>query len=337
MRNLIALTGILGFAFAAQRGVLADSGEVVASVVRPQRDIACDLRLSHRSAVRPGSPAVAKIVVRNKGKTRESGVTLAVYANTPTGTPLWTDHVDLRAHRRKTRKAQIDVPAGTTSLVAVAFCDGDGNAGNNYDSENVGGLHDDGDAGNNDDGNVGDDGENTGGGGSGGSGGSTPYAVAGAATYASSCASCHGADARGTRSGPSIVRRSANSILEAVREGDDGMPRFPGITRQDAQNLAAFLADPSAATPPAPTPPPPTGQTPTYATDVQPILAASCAGCHTGTTAPLGIRLDTYGTASANSAVMLDAMQMGRMPIGNPLPAATIQVIADWIAGGKQP
>jgi mono/diheme cytochrome c family protein len=175
----------------------------------------------------------------------------------------------------------------------------------------------------------------------GGDGGAAPppanaYALAGAATYATNCASCHGADARGTSLGPNVLHRSASDVLEAMREGEEGMPRFPEMTLTDARNLAAYLADPAAVTTPTTPPePPPAGTTPTYAAQIKPLLDTSCAVCHTGANAPKGIRLGSYTTASANAPAALAAMQAGTMPPGNPLPAASVQLFADWIAGGR--
>jgi cytochrome c553 len=171
--------------------------------------------------VTTGSTVATKLVVKNRSRRREPSVALSVFANSPTGTPLWTGTVSLRGHGRRTKHLEILVPEGTTSLVAVATCDDDGNPGNNIDSEHVG-----------------DD-----------DGGTAPppvngYALAGAATFATNCASCHGVDARGTSLGPNIVHRSASDILEAMREGEEGMPRFPEMTSTDARNLAAYLARP---------------------------------------------------------------------------------------------
>jgi mono/diheme cytochrome c family protein len=328
MKHVLALAALLGLTFTARHAVLAEEDESGdgedggSSVVRAQHDIRCDLRLPDGVTVQAGATADAKVVVRNASRKRERGITVTVFADSASGTPLWTGTLDLRPHHKATRKVHLDVPAGTTSLVALATCDHDDIPGNNMDEEPVG-----------------DD--SSPGGSTGGTTGGTPgpsaAAIAGKATYDANCIQCHGADARGTSSGPRIVGRSAGDVLEAVREGEDGMPKFPGILTTDAQQIAAFLANPSAVTTPAPTPTPtptPSGSTPTYTAQVKAILDASCVACHTGTGAPQGIRLDTYATASANAAKALSAMQGGRMPANNPLPAATIQVVADWVAGG---
>lgn len=311
------LTGalLIPLAFAASRSILAeeddDGDDGQPSVVRPAHDVSCDLRLLASAAVAPGTSVPAKLVVRNRGRRREPVVTLSVFADSVTGTPLWTGTTSLRGRGRRTKRVSLFVPEGTTSLVAVATCDEDANPGNDIDVEYVGDPA------------------------------SAPpanaYAVAGAASYATNCASCHGTDARGTTLAPTILHRSASDVLEAMREGEEGMPRFPEMTWQDARNLAAWLADPSAATlpPPPTTEPPPPGTTPTYTAQVKPLLDVSCVVCHTGANAPKSIRLDTYATASTNAAKALAAMQGGTMPPGNPLPAASVQLVADWIAGGK--
>jgi len=284
-----------------------DEGESGGSavVVRPQRDVACDLRLA--SGATAQAPGDVRLVVRNRGRRNEPRVEVAVYADVASGTPLWSARMAVRAHRRVTRHLALEVPSGTTSLVAVASCAGDGQPGNDVDRESFG--------------------EPSG----------SPYPTAGAALFAASCASCHGADARGTPQAPALLGRSAGDVYEAVHEGEDGMPRFPGITWQDARNLAAWLADPSAPVdpvPPSPPAPPPTTTTPTYTVNVRTILTANCTSCHTGTSAPVGVRLDTYATASANASRALAAMQGGTMPPGRPMSASNVQVFADWVAGG---
>jgi cytochrome c553 len=161
-------------------------------------------------------------------------------------------------------------------------------------------------------------------------------ALAGGATYSANCASCHGATGDGTQLAPRVTDRSAHSLLEAMREGEDGMPRFPGLTATDAANIAAYLADPSAATQPeTPVPPADPGTTPTWTGQIKTLLQANCTACHSGTSAAKKIRFDGYLVASQNAAKALAAMQAGTMPPGGPLPAESVQLFADWIAGGK--
>jgi mono/diheme cytochrome c family protein len=330
---------VLGLALASGRLVLAESeeddddgpgwGDHETDVVRPQYDVACSLRVAVRKN-RPvaGTRARAGIIVANRSRKAVRDIVVSVYADSTSSTPLWTRTIWLRGHRRFVRRLRLDVPAGATSLIAVADCETDDNPGNNMDTVIVGATSGDGTVGSH-----------------------LTSAVAGAATYSANCASCHGAAAQGTRLGPRILGRSAGDVLEAVREGEDGMPRFPGITATDATNIAAFLADPAAATS-SPPPPPPSGPT-TYAGSVKPMLAASCVACHQGTSAPYGVRLDTYAYASANADSALAAMKgqalipgtttidPTAMPPGadpaNPTATQTanIDLLTAWIAAGK--
>jgi mono/diheme cytochrome c family protein len=140
-----------------------------------------------------------------------------------------------------------------------------------------------------------------------------------------------------------VAGHSAGDILEAVREGEDGMPRFTGLTLDDARNIAAYLRDPSAVT--TPTTPPdtgtggtggttPPGPAPTYTTRIAALLSANCVACHSGTGAMAGIRLDNYTGASRNAARALTAIEAGRMPPSGPLSAADVQAFRDWVAAG---
>jgi len=341
MRLVAASLVVLGLALVSGRVVLADGdgehdddaagwGAPVGEVVRPQNDVACRLRVkARRDAALAGTRVRATLVVANKTRRRVQDVVLSVYVDSASGAPLWSQTIGLRGHRRAVRHLRLDVPAGATTLVAVATCAQDDNPGNNMDTVVVG------------TGTVGGDGGTI--------GTHSPSAVAGAATYSANCASCHGAAAQGTRLAPRILGRSAGDVYEAVREGEDGMPRFLGITTTDAKNIAAFLADPAAATA---SPPPPAGPA-TYSGSVQAMLAASCVACHQGSSAPYGVRLDTYADASANAAAALAAMKgqalipgtttvdPTAMPPGsNPgSPTATttanIDLLTAWIAAGK--
>ncbi len=367
--RLVALSFVaLGLAVVAGRAVLAESesadggwGGWNGAVVKAQTDVVCSLHVPSKSGVVAGATVKARVVVANKGRQTATSVPVAIYADSASGTPLWSGTVTLHGHRRATKQLSITVPAGASTLVAVATCPQDGNPGNNIDTVTVGqsggeqdGSGDDGggSSGGDDDGGTG--GSTSGGGTSGGTGGTTPTggthtasAIAGAATFSANCASCHGALAQGTNRAPRIVGRSAGEILGAVREGDDGMPRFPGLTATDAANIAAFLANPSAATPSQPA----TSGPATYAGSVQAMLAANCVVCHQGTSAPYGIRLDTYADASANASLALAAMQgqatipgtttidATAMPPGSSPTSTTSQaniaVMQAWIAAGK--
>ena len=63
---------------------------------------------------------------------------------------------------------------------------------------------------------------------------------------------------------------------------------------------------------------------------------ANCGSCHSGTKAAAGLRFDTFATASTNAARGLAAVEAGRMPKAGPLPAASVQVLRDWISGGRK-
>jgi mono/diheme cytochrome c family protein len=67
----------------------------------------------------------------------------------------------------------------------------------------------------------------------------------GADLYAGNCASCHGADARGGRNalgqdGPDV--RCNREIREPVRNGEDGMPAYPGLSDGDISRIQQYLA-----------------------------------------------------------------------------------------------
>jgi mono/diheme cytochrome c family protein len=314
MRNSLILTAALVALLNANGATRAEDDDEHenegggAVVVR--RDVTCSISVPGGAPIGAGTMAALTVTVKNRSRRMSQRVDLSVYANAASGTPLHTESFQIGPHRRKVRRISVAVPLSAGTLVAVAACDDDQNPGNNIASVPV-------------------------------TGGDPPPVIvdpavlAGAATYSTNCASCHGADARGTRSGPSVLHEDADEIYEAMREGEDGMPVFLGLTRTDASNMSKFLADPSAATQPPAPPAPEPGVTPTYAGSVKALLDASCVVCHTGANAPKNVRLNTYANASANAAAALAAMQAGTMPPGNPATAANIQLLADWIAGGK--
>jgi mono/diheme cytochrome c family protein len=304
MKRVHAWMAVLAaFAIAGAAAVRADDDEG-----RAEHDVRVRLRVSRR-----GGAPVARVRVKNRGTSRESGVRLEIRADSESGALLWTGSADLRRHRAKAFRIPIVPPEGATSLVAIAALDGavDGNPW-----DNVARAFLDGSAG-----------------GPAGSG----EAAAGAALYAASCASCHGAGARGIGEAPGIRHRRAEEILEAMREGEEGMPTFPAFGAAEARALAAFLADPEGAVPPPPPPPPPPGTAPTYAGQVKALLDSRCGACHTGANASANLRFDTYSRASANAAAALAAVQAGRMPLGGSLTAEEIALLQAWIDGGKLP
>lgn len=173
--------------------------------------------------------------------------------------------------------------------------------------------------------------------------------IAGAATFtANGCVACHGVAGNGV-TGPAIQRESARRIFRAVREGPGPMPVFPELSRRAARDLAAFLFDPAntGASPPThpdpspipdPTPvptPTPVPAAPTWSSRMQALFTTKCATCHTGGSAPQGIRLNTYELASANASRALSEIRADAMPPSGPLPAADAKALEDWIAAGK--
>lgn len=93
---------------------------------------------------------------------------------------------------------------------------------------------------------------------------------------------------------------------------------------------------------------------PTYAS-IAPILQERCILCHSGSSAPLGLRLDSYQglmAGSSNGAVVvpgnpeaselvarLEGRSLPRMPLTGPpfLDEAQIASIKDWVLGGALP
>ncbi|MCK6482362.1 MAG: hypothetical protein HUU06_02185 [Planctomycetaceae bacterium] len=67
------------------------------------------------------------------------------------------------------------------------------------------------------------------------------------------------------------------------------------------------------------------------------VIDANCASCHSGNKASAGVRLDSYARVSAAADRSLAAIKSGKMPPSGPMSAASVKIIEDWIAGGKQP
>jgi mono/diheme cytochrome c family protein len=64
--------------------------------------------------------------------------------------------------------------------------------------------------------------------------------------YAGNCASCHGATAHGGRNGlgehgPDIACTSAGDYLDKIRNGEDGMPRFPALSDGDGTAIHDYV------------------------------------------------------------------------------------------------
>jgi mono/diheme cytochrome c family protein len=166
----------------------------------------------------------------------------------------------------------------------------------------------------------------------------------GRALYLASCAGCHGETGRELRG------EDLGDWLEALREGEDDMPAFPGFDRDDVIAMRAYVADPDREvdptdppptdpppTDPPPTDPPPTDpppSAPTWESDVAGIMSASCNACHNAGYAAAGVRTDTYAEAFAGRAAIVDSVEQGRMPPGPDLPAATQSTLRAWLDAG---
>lgn len=61
--------------------------------------------------------------------------------------------------------------------------------------------------------------------------GLTPAAI----FFGVGCASCHGLDGRGGVIGPDIAKKNLEDMLDALREGEHGMPLFPTERLSDEQ------------------------------------------------------------------------------------------------------
>jgi mono/diheme cytochrome c family protein len=267
-----------------------------------------DVRVKLTLGDRRGGSPVARIRLRNRGRNAEAGVVVELRAGSESGALLGSWTADLARGGKEGFRLRVTPPAGTLLLVATAALDG---IDDQYPEDNVSRA-------------------------ALGPAAGPANAALGSSLFAANCASCHGTDARGTPGAPGIRHVPAGEISEAVREGEGGMPVFPGLSRDDVLALAAFLADPEAAAPPPPPPlpPPPPGTPVTYAGRVKAILDANCASCHGGTSPTAGVRLNTYAGASTNASRALAAVQAGRMPPSGPLAAADAQALADWVAAG---
>ncbi len=56
------------------------------------------------------------------------------------------------------------------------------------------------------------------------------------------CASCHGLRGQGAVVGPVIAGANAATLKDKTTSGPGGMPKFTGLTDQDLNALAAYLA-----------------------------------------------------------------------------------------------
>jgi len=78
----------------------------------------------------------------------------------------------------------------------------------------------------------------------------------------------------------------------------------------------------------------------TFKNDVSPVIIANCRGCHSGSSANKGIRLEDYATiyavATSNGQLVKSITGNGSllMPPGNQLSSCNIRVIEKWVQAG---
>ena len=78
-----------------------------------------------------------------------------------------------------------------------------------------------------------------------------------------------------------------------------------------------------------------------YSFSIVPLLTSNCTGCHSGASAPNGVRLDTYeGVNSVADALLLGVINQSRgyipMPKnGTKLTDCSINKITQWLAAGR--
>jgi mono/diheme cytochrome c family protein len=80
-----------------------------------------------------------------------------------------------------------------------------------------------------------------------------------------------------------------------------------------------------------------------YSSEVQPIFNGRCIGCHSGSSAPQGLKLDSANSLSnlvnvASHEVPSLKRVGSRMPLGgSPLSTDQIALIRRWISEGANP
>ena len=75
----------------------------------------------------------------------------------------------------------------------------------------------------------------------------------------------------------------------------------------------------------------------TYTTDIAPIINSNCVGCHGNPTqngAPFS--LTTFSQVDSRASGIFNRTNNGTMPPSGKLPQATINLISEWIDGGKK-
>ena len=288
---------------AAIAGSIA-AAEVVLAATKPGDDVAISMKLGEISTAGP----VAKLKVSNRGTLPQAGVVVRIYANEDHGgAELWSGTVDVPPGKsvRFTRQVWVDGPV--EALCATATLAGAVPDERPGDNTARAGLVEKGRVG---------------------------TAFAGREAFSAHCASCHGTLADGG-AGPALVGfRSKDLRLKAATGGDHD---FPWLGVADGRTFQTFLRSP--ATVPDPDyPVPPAGGWPTYAGNAKAILDNRCVNCHGTALAEHGVRLHTYEAASTWARRALFAIRSGQMPPGGRnVPADEVQVLSDWIEGGRRP
>lgn len=284
-------------------------------------DVRVKLQVRHKKA-----PVMqVRVKVKNRGRLDQSAVLLEVHAGGAGDPTVWQQTLALGSGEHASLRFDLERPASGGTLTATATLeDGDDAPGDNSDATGYPGT-------------------------------TPPVAdtnAAGGQLFASLCSSCHGEFGTGGTVHENISRKDAGGILEAVREGEDGMPRFPSLTAADARAIADWLHNPVPVTPvdpptvpptvppvdPPTVPPtdPPTTGAPTYAADVKPILTNRCTVCHQQGYAQAGVRFDTKAKAQQFIVQGLAAIRAGRMPTtGAAVPQSEIDILQAWVDGGK--
>jgi mono/diheme cytochrome c family protein len=280
------------------------AAEIVHAATKPGNDVSISMKLGEIATAGP----VAKIKVSNRGTLPQTGVAVRVYANEDHGgTELWNGTVDVPPGKSVRLVQQVWVDGPVEALCATATLAGAGVDERPGDNTARAGLVERGRVG---------------------------IAFAGREAWSAHCASCHGTLADGG-AGPALVgTRSKELRLKAATGGDHDFPWFGAA---DGRTFQTFLRSP--ATLPDPDyPVPPPGGWPGYAANVKPILDGRCVNCHGGGLAEHGVRLHTYEAASQWARRALFSIRSGQMPPGGRnVPADEVQVLADWIEGGRRP
>jgi len=285
----------------AALGALAVSG--FAALPRAANDVSVTLKAGEIATAGP----VATIRLVNRGTSPQAGVTVRVFANEDhTGTELWSGTVDLLPGKAVRLRQQVWVDGPVECLCATAELAGvpDERPGDNVARR---GLVERGKVG---------------------------MAFAGRQAFGAHCASCHGALAEGG-AGPALVGARAPALIAKAAEGGDH--DFPWLGRGDGRVLQAFLRSPS--TVPQPDyPVAPLGGWPTYSGSVKSLFDENCIRCHGAGRAENGIRLHTWEGAWKWARPALFQIRIGAMPQGGRrLANDEIQLLEDWILGGRRP